>query len=291
MQQGKLNNEYYNITVNSHGAELQSIYSNKDNIELLWQADKSFWPRHAPILFPIVGRLRNDTMFHQGKSYKMTQHGFARDKAFELYSHSEEILQFRLQSNETTLGSFPFDFELLIDYALLGATLRTVYTIRNSTDKDLPASIGGHPAFNWPLNPSISKDAHFIEFDREETHPIRQLKDGLIRHETLSSPVINKKLALSDELFLHDALIFDQINSQKVYYRAGDKQSLCVSFEDFPNFGIWTKPGAGFVCLEPWYGFSDSTEGENEFVDKPGILTIPSYSEISLSFDIIYNTI
>ncbi|MDH5546975.1 MAG: aldose 1-epimerase family protein [Gammaproteobacteria bacterium] len=277
-------NDEMQISVKSQGAELYSVKSH--NIELLWQADPQFWPRHAPNLFPIVGRLKNDQLIHQGKPYPMTQHGFARDMEFECIEQENSLLMFRLTDNEQTRCQYPFLFELLVSYALLGSRLMIVYTVRNYHEQELPFSIGGHPGFNWPLLPdTISSDYH-IRFEHEEAAHIWQLKNGLISQELRNSPLEGKSLMLSAELFENDALIFPDLNSQSVSYQTKDGKGITFDFTGFPDLGIWTKPGAPFICIEPWSGHASPESFAGEFTEKPGVHVLPPFSEHSLSYSV-----
>ena len=282
-----LSNKDLSIKINPLGAELQSFHSNKLDLELLWQADVDYWPRHAPILFPIVGKLANNQLIEGNKAYPLTQHGFARDMEFEPIFQSSKFVQLRLQSSEATLEKYPYPFELLVEYLLKDNTLRTTFVIRNNSETSLPFSVGGHPAFNWPLIPGIDKESHYILFEENETVPLLQLEEGLVSTKRLPTPIINKKIALKDELFKNDALIFDSLNSNKITYIAGEQCRLEMQFDDFPQLGIWTKQGADFICLEPWIGYASPQSYEGEFRKKPGIRTLPGYAETAVSFDIL----
>jgi len=284
-----LENQDLRIQINSMGAEMQSFFDVKNNNECLWQADPNYWARRAPVLFPIVGRLANDELIHKNKKYPMTQHGFARDSEFTLIKETDTSIALSLTSNENTLKQYPFNFELVIEYHLDANKLTTTYIIRNPNKETLPASIGAHPAFNWPLKPSSDKNKHYIQFEKDETNKIRRLENGLLLQEKIENPIVQKKIHLTDTLFEHDALIFDKLKSREIVYSASNDLSITVRFEDFPHLGIWTKPGAPFICLEPWQGHSSPIDFDGEFSEKPGILLIPAQSEIKRSFEILLN--
>jgi len=286
----ELSSAELSVKIHPKGAELQSLFSLKHQLELLWQADASFWPRHAPVLFPIVGRLRNDNLRYKGKSYPLGQHGFARDKQFELIHHSGSYVQFSLISDEDTLRIYPFRFELVVEYYLRDNKLTTSYVIRNNHDDILPFSIGGHPAFNWPLNPAIEKSSHYVKFSSDESQDIRQLNSGLMSITGLPCPIENQHLSLQETLFNNDALIFDRLKSRRVSFHATEDFAIHMSFEDFPHFGLWTKPSANFLCLEPWSGYASPIDFDGEFEDKPGVRILPPYSECSLSYDIEFES-
>ena len=281
-----LKNDQFQITVSEFGAELQSLNDLNHDLELLWQGDEKYWGRRAPILFPIVGRLKNDKLIYQNKEHPLTQHGFARDLAFELIYQSEKQLEFKLSANEITREKYPFDFELIISYLLEHNVLTINHVVRNLGNGELPFSVGGHPAFNWPLLSSIEKDNHTIEFECNQIAHVRQLESGLLKHESFPSPIKNKIIHLKDDLFNHDALIFDDIHNRKVRYKAEDKYSIIVQFSDFPQFGLWSKPGAPFICLEPWYGYASPVDFDGDIRTKPGIILLPEHGETQLAYSI-----
>src|SRR5882757_8851535 len=198
-------------TIAAEGAELSSL-RNADGAELLWQAGPQ-WPRHAPVLFPIVGRLKGDTLRHNGKTYPMTQHGFARDRRFAWVEQGPRSCKLALNDDSETRARYPFSFRLEVTYTVDGPALDVTFDVINTGDEMLPASLGGHPAFNWPLLPGSPKEAYTLSFGKDELAPIRRLKDGLMRPQPELTPVIGRTLALSERLFDDDAVIFDQVAS------------------------------------------------------------------------------
>lgn len=275
-------------TVKAHGAELCSL---KDGgVEFLWQAGPQ-WPRHAPLLFPIVGRLANDELRHRGKTYRMTQHGFARDSRFAWAERGESRCTLVLDDNETTRELYPFPFRLTAAYALDESGLDLTFTIANTGKETLPASIGGHPAFNWPLQPGAAKQDYALTFERAEPSPVRRLDAGLLRPAAEPSPVEGDALALTESLFVDDAIIFDRIDSHSVRYARGQGAStgpwLKMSWRGFRELGVWSKPsGAPFLCIEPWRGHASPAGFQGEFTDKPGLMHIAAGAEEQLSFRI-----
>ncbi len=266
------------VKVSTQGAELQSLKM-ADGLELLWQADPKVWARHAPHLFPIVGRLKNDTLRHEGKTYNMTPHGFARDLEFTCAEHSATQCTMLLSDSEQTRARYPFAFELRITHALEGNTLIITYALRNPANTELLASVGTHPAFNWPLKPGAERAAHSMTFERDEPAPIRRVAGGLIKAQSSPTPVKNRVLPLADELFVDDVVIFDQLNSRALTYSAPGTPKIRVKFPDFPHLGIWTKPGAGFVCIEPWQGHASPEDFDGEFRAKPGVIAVAPKGE------------
>jgi len=260
-------------TVLAHGAELCSLRT-AAGLELLWQAGAE-WRRHAPLLFPIVGKLKGDQLRHRGKSCPMTQHGFARDSRFEWVERGQDSCRLLLADNSDTRSRYPFAFRLAVTYTLHEADLEVALEIENPGDEMLPASVGGHPAFNWPLLPGLAKESYSLAFSDEETAPIRRLKDGLLRAESEPSPISGKRLALTERLFDNDAIILDRLASTSVRYAADRGPSLEISWQDFRELGIWSKlGGAPFLCIEPWRGFASPADFDGEFADKPGLMHI-----------------
>jgi galactose mutarotase-like enzyme len=259
--------------VKADGAELCSL-RNAEGRELLWQAGPE-WPRHSPLLFPIVGRLKNDELRHQGKTYPMTQHGFARDQRFEWMQPGPDSCTLVLTDSAETRARYPFAFRLEVSFTVAKSDLDVAFEVTNTGDEMLPASIGAHPAFNWPLLPGLAKEAYEITFSNDEPAPIRRLKGGLMRAMPEPNPVSGKKLALSERLFDDDAVIFDRLASTSARYAADRGPSIEVSWDGFQELGIWSKlGGAPFLCIEPWRGFASPAAFDGEFIHKPGLMHI-----------------
>ncbi len=260
-------------TIKADGAELCSL-KNADGHEVLWQAGPE-WPRHAPILFPIVGRLKGDVLKHRGQTYPMTQHGFARDQRFAWTAREKALCVLSLSDSAESRAKYPFAFRLDVSYAVEGDELVIGYAITNTGDEMLPASIGAHPAFHWPLAHSVAKQAHNIVFEKPEPAPVRRLDGGLLLPEPEATAVQSNTLALSEALFANDAMIFDQIASQSLRYQAPGAPTISFAWEGFPQLGIWSKPsGAAFLCIEPWHGFASPVDFDGEFSEKPGVTQI-----------------
>jgi galactose mutarotase-like enzyme len=276
-------------TVKAAGAELCSL-TNDAGVEFIWQAGPA-WPRHAPLLFPIVGRLKNDELRHRGKTYRMTQHGFARDRRFAWTERSASRCSLLLEDDPATRALYPFAFRLVAAYALDDAGLDVTLTITNTGEEMLPASLGGHPAFNWPLDPQLSKESYALTFAADEPDPIRRLEGGLLRESAEPTPVRGRLLALSETMFTDDAIIFERINSTSVGYAAGQGPPrgpwLEMSWSGFRELGVWSKPSdAPFVCIEPWRGYASPADFDGEFGDKPGLMRIAPGADEQLSFRI-----
>ncbi len=273
--QSTIQNEFLKVTVKAAGAELTSIFHKQKQKELLWNANPEFWSRHAPVLFPIVGKLKNNSFTVSGNSYSLPQHGFARDTDFELLQQSENAVVFTLKSTAETLKKYPFDFELQLKYSLDGLKLNTQYTVINTGENKLPFSIGAHPAFVCPMNENETLADYYLEFEKQETLDRHLLSDGLFNGETERVMTATNFLALNEELFLKDAIVFK--NMQSTYMILKSKKSdytLRFSFEGFPYFGIWSKENSGFLCLEPWCGISDRFDFDGEIYQKEAIETL-----------------
>ena len=280
-----LKSEAITATVKADGAELCSL-KNATGAELLWQAGPQ-WPRHAPLLFPIVGRLKNDELRVGGKTYAMTQHGFARDQRFEWLERQPASCKLLLADNEATRARYPFTFRLEATFTVNRADLDVVLDVTNTGAEALPASIGVHPAFNWPLMPGVTKEAYTLTFSDAETAPIRRLKDGLMRPKPEPSPIGGKALMLSEKLFDDDAVILDRLSSKSVRYAAERGPSIEIAWDGFPELGVWSKPGGvPFLCIEPWHGFASPVDFDGEFTEKPGLMHIAPGGRRSLSYRI-----
>lgn len=258
-------------TVKAAGAELCSLRDRAGN-ELMWQAGPA-WRRHAPILFPIVGRLKGDVLRHRGKSYPMTQHGFARDMTFKWSETSKKSCTLILEDSPETRARYPFRFRLEVTHAIEDDHLSIEHRITNTGDELLPASIGAHPAFNWPLQEGLKQEDYSIVFSDAEPAPIRRLDGGLLLPHPQPTPIEGTTLALSKSLFQADAMILDRVASTSVRYAAPGSSGIEVSWEGFSQLGIWSKPDdAAFVCIEPWQGYASPVDFDGEFADKPGVM-------------------
>jgi len=262
-------------SIKADGAELCSLKA-ADGLELLWQAGPA-WPRHAPWLFPIVGRLANDDLRHGASSYKLTQHGFARDLRFQWLERTARSCTLRLTDSAATRQRYPFAFRLDITYAIDETCLDMTIGIANTGEEMLPASFGAHPAFNWPLLPGLAKESYSLIFGEPEPAPIRRLSGGLLRAEAEPSPVQGNVLRLDERLFEADALILDAPAGRSVRSAGPSGPSLELAWSGFRELGIWSKPsGAPFLCIEPWRGFASPAGFDGEFSDKPGLMLIAS---------------
>ncbi len=270
-RQHQIGGDGLTATIDAQGAELTSL--RHAGAEYLWQAGPA-WPRHAPVLFPVVGRLPGDVLRHGDGSYPMAQHGFARDCRFEWVERSPASCRLALVDDDRTRAAYPFRFALEAEYRVAGRTLSIDLTVTNVGDSTLPASLGLHPAFTWPLPGSVEKPAHTLAFERDETHPIRAVSGGLLQAARKPSPVAGRTLPMRESLFDADALIFDELASHSVQYAAPGCATVEVSWRNCPYLGIWSKAGGDFLCIEPWHGISTPEGFDGDFVAKPGLMLI-----------------
>lgn len=272
-----LENTFIKIIVSSKGAELQSVINKSDSSEILWQANGEYWSRKAPVLFPFVGKLKENYYRYLDNNYPMGQHGFARDREFELSKLNENSIGFSLRSDTQSKSIYPFEFTLNISYELDGRSLITRYQLSNDGEGDMFFSIGSHPGFNVPLNDKGDLDNVYIVFDQsEESLSRHMIADGLQNsiEKRLSLEDDGKTLRLQHSDFEEDAIILKNLRSNKLMLFAAGKAKLELEFEGFPYFGIWTKPGAPFICLEPWCGLADYEEQDTDLPQKEGIETL-----------------
>jgi galactose mutarotase-like enzyme len=266
----KLGSGDLSVVVKAEGAELASL-KDAAGREFLWQAEAA-WPRHSPVLFPFVGRLRDDTLRIGHEVYPMGQHGFARDSRFELVEQGNAACRFLLVDNAATRAVFPFGFRLEVAYALHGASLTVTTTVANPNEGTLPFSLGAHPAFRWPLPGAGGKAAHRIEFEQDESGPVWRLDDnGLIDATPQPLPVHGRNLGLREDLFRPSAMILLNPASRRLRYTAQGAPALEVSWQGFSHLGLWMKPGADFLCIEPWAGYADPAQFWGDIWAKPGM--------------------
>ncbi len=268
----EISNAALSAAINPFGAELSHL-RDAEARELMTDADPAFWAGRAPLLFPIVGRLVDDKYRLAGKEYPLPQHGFARRQMFELVEQAPDRAVFRLADNDATRAVYPFAFTLDAAFALAGSTLSIDITITNRGDAPMPASFGFHPAFAWPLPYGRPRADHRVLFETDEPSDLSAIVlGGWIDAHGWPSPLDGRELRLTDALFERDALVWAEVASRSVRYDGGEGPGLRIDFPDTPSLGIWTKPGARFVCVEPWHGIADPIGFTGEIWDKPGML-------------------
>lgn len=266
-------NDVLTVTINPKGAELSSLFHKQHELEYLWNADPVYWAKKSPVLFPIVGALKDNTYFFKDKPYELGRHGFARESTFTVSGQSQDAITLTLTGDGHTLTVYPFLFEFSLHYALAENRLSVTYEVKNLTGEEMYFSVGGHPAFKVPLVKETDYTQYYLEFEQPENAgrwPIAP--DGRIAEPPV--PLLNntKRLPLTKELFYEDALVFKQLASSKVSLKS-DKTAhgLQMDFSGFPYLGIWAARNADFVCLEPWCGIADSVHTDQQLVNKEGI--------------------
>ncbi len=275
-----ISNNFLSAKINSKGAELFSLKTN--NQEYIWEGNPDFWGKHAPVLFPIVGTLKNNSYQINEKKYKLSRHGFARDMTFELIEKTENSATFSIQSSEETLKVYPFEFELQIQYLLEGKKLNTSYKVINKSQSQIPFSIGAHPAF--ALNGNF--EDFEIQFEKDEPLTYSLLKNDLISNQTKTLEKQNGVVPLNYKLFENDALIFKNLVSKNLSILKNKTPLLKVDFQGFPHLGIWTKKDAPFLCIEPWYGYSDTNDSTGDLFEKEGIQLLDANEIFQSNFTI-----
>jgi len=264
------------VEISTRGAELQSLRRADAEVEYLWQGDPALWGRRAPILFPIVGRLRGDRYLVAGREYRLPQHGFARERLFSLHDETDTAVTMELCESEETRAHYPFAFRLAVSYALRATSLVQRLEVANPNDRPLPFSVGLHPAFRCPLLADESLEDYSIEFEVAETADRYPVVDGLVARHGEPCLRSQSSLPLRPELFQRGAVVFRELQSRRVRLVGPGGLGVEIAFADFPYFAIWSKPGAAFVCLEPWCGIADPPDASGHIEDKEGIVLLPS---------------
>ena len=265
-----ITNSQLSATINTLGAELISLVKNNKNY--IWNIDETYWNKTSPVLFPVVGRLKNDSYSFNGKTYQMTRHGFARNMEFSFDKKSDSQVIFELNETEDTKAIYPFSFKLLMAYTLMENELVIEYFVRNQSDDVLPFSIGAHPAFAI----SDKFENYSLEFNAADTFETHHLENESFIGKTTLVDAKNNTINLNYALFEKDALVFKQLNSNEVILKNKDKSILKVNYDHFPYLGIWTKKNAPFLCVEPWCGLADGINHNGKLEEKEGMNHLPA---------------
>ena len=282
-----LSNNLLSIEIAAKGAELQSIYHVQNELEYLWSGDAKYWAKKSPVLFPIVGGLKNNVYKFQGKSYQLSRHGFARDSMFEVSERTPNSITFSLQSNEQTKLVYPFDFWFRVKYSVNNYRLSITFIVENKSKMEMFFSVGAHPAFTIPIEKSLQYNDYYLRFDVPE-HADRWplTTDGLIEAKPIPFLENESELPLRKELFYKDAIVFKQLQSRSIsVVSSRSSHGVKVNFDGFPYLGIWAAKEANFICIEPWYGIADSIDSTGELADKEGIIHLP----IGKTFEATYS--
>lgn len=275
-----ISNSTLTASIKNSGAELFSLKHYDE--EFVWEGNPDFWGKHSPVLFPIVGTLKNNIYTVDGKEYQLPRHGFARDMEFLLINKTENSATFSLQSSVETLKKYPFKFELQIIYTLSESTLEIKYKVLNLSETKMPFSVGAHPAIVLPKN----FEDYSLKFEKEEVLQFSLLENDLVSNKTQILETTENLVPLNYKLFENDALVFKTLESNSLTILENAKPYVKIDFEDFPSLGIWTKEQAPFICIEPWFGYSDTPENSGDLFEKEGILILDANQTFTSKFSI-----
>ena len=271
-----LKNQTLTIKINPKGAELVSVFNQENQTEYMWSADAIFWGKSSPVLFPIVGALKDNLYRFEGQEYHLPRHGFAREREFMVESADDQSVTFLLTHNEESLKIYPFAFEFRLKYELHENRLSATYSVNNIGYKTMYFSVGGHPAFALPLSADTDYQDCYLEFNKTEDFQRWGLVEGgLIADHSTDFLLGTNRLNLTKELFYDDAIVFKNLQSTEVILKS-DKtnRQLKFNFKGFPYLGIWAVEDANFVCIEPWWGIADSENHTQELTEKEGIIAL-----------------
>ena len=290
----QIKNNNLTVTISNQGAEVQSVKDSNSGREFIWQADPEVWGRHAPVLFPIVGRLKDDQYKYQGKTYHLGQHGFARDSVFEVENQEDRTITFLLKANEKTLINYPFNFELKVKYTLEENSLREEFIVKNLDDKTMIFGIGGHPGFNLPTNEQISKEDYYFKFSPDDERVKIPLKAPLLDWSHKSKVATDQLFKLSDLMFKDDAWVFELKNRNQVTLASDkNKYQIIVTMEDAPYVGLWSQypKTADYACIEPWWGIADTLDASGKLEEKKGMNQLPAGQIWQSGFTITFHDV
>ena len=285
---------YTQILTSKYGGELISFKLNgKEKIhqgeDCVDENGKVYWKRHSPVLFPIVGKLKRNQTIINARTYEMFQHGFARDLEFEPITKLDNFHSYVLKSNKNTLTRYPFEFELYTTYRLDENKLTTMYKVINTGKSNMPFCIGGHPAFQINYEDLVKGD-YYLEFEEDEDKiHFLYLVDGLIGTEYAKNIMVDKRrIMLNKDTFKNDAIIMKGMTSAKISLKrkSTDRKILTMDFSEFPYLAIWSKPGAPFICIEPWYGLSDTIKSSGIFAEKTSIIILKPNEEFDCKYTV-----
>ncbi|TNB47568.1 aldose 1-epimerase family protein [Martelella lutilitoris] len=281
----RIANEDLAVTVSPLGAETQSLKT-ADGRDWLWDGDPEFWTGRAPILFPIVGKAPEDRVEIDGKTFAMKQHGFARKSLFTLEEQTATLCRFVLTDTHETRQSYPFAFRLAIEHVLEGKTLTVSATVENRNERPMPFGFGFHPAFCWPMPGMDKGHVHHISLANRNEPAMIRLRDGLLDLAPLPSPFSEGILALDHDYFEDDAMIFPEGAGDRLTFSAEDGPALHFAFEGLPNLALWTKPGAPYICVEPWHGMAAANGKGGALEARPFTKILPPGESTCFSWSV-----
>lgn len=289
----ELSNQYLTVNLHPKGAEIISIVGNKDHINYMWKRDACQWANSAPILFPIVGAIKNDTCRIDGKEYHMTQHGFARHNEFEIKNQSQTEVTFTLVSNDEIIKQYPFLFELNVTYKLVENTLTCFINVKNKDHQTIYFQVGGHPAFACPFMENESSNDYYVEFSEYETRNQKVIdvaKRGM-SHVQLPFFDHEKRFFVRQQLFNNDAIVIKDFKSENISIKSLNHQkSIVFHMQGFDHVGLWTaKHVGGLLAIEPWVGHADYVDFDGEFKEKESCVALDTDKEFNVQFAVEIN--
>ena len=276
------------VEINDQGAEIVKIKGAINEVEYLWDGNPAVWPKTSPVLFPIIGGLKDNTYTYKGKSYTMGRHGFCREKVFVVTEHTKHSITFTLEFDESTLAIYPFKFKFSVKHEVKDNQLFVTYIVKNIDKQPMLFSVGAHPGFNVPLQKISSFDDYYLLFSEvENTGRYLIDKEGLI--ENTSTPLLKNtdRLLLSNGLFYNDAIVFKTLKSTSISLLSNTSEhGLKYTFHNFPYMGLWQPKDAPFLCIEPWCGLGDTVGSSFALEEKEGINTIAAGETFVRSWDV-----
>ena len=289
----ELSNQYLTVNLHPKGAEIISIVGNQDHINYMWKRDACQWANSAPILFPIVGAIKNDTCRIDGKEYHMTQHGFARHNEFEIKNQSQTEVTFTLVSNDEIIKQYPFLFELNVTYKLVENTLTCFINVKNKDHQTIYFQVGGHPAFACPFMENESSNDYYVEFAEYETRNQKVIdvdKRGM-SHVQLPFFDHEKRFFVRQQLFNNDAIVIKDFKSENISIKSLNHQkSIVFHMQGFDHVGLWTaKHVGGLLAIEPWVGHADYVYFDGEFKEKESCVALDTDKEFNVQFVVEIN--
>ena len=283
-----ISSENLTATINDQGAEIVKIHSITKNIDYLWDGNPAVWPKTSPVLFPVIGGLKEDTYTYDGIKYKLGRHGFCREKVFKVTEQTKSVITFTLESDASTLAVYPFAFKFSVKHEIKDNQLFVSYIVENTDSKPMLFSVGAHPGFNVPIHKTSGFKDYYLLFsgvENAERFPIN--KEGLIENKSVPLLVNTDRMLLTNELFYNDAIVFKTLKSTSISLLCNTSENgLKYTFHGFPYMGIWQPKDAPFVCIEPWCGLGDTVGSSYALEEKEGIVTLPVSETFVRSWDI-----
>ena len=284
----ELSNDILSVSIQAKGAELQSIFNKDSKLEYMWSGDPAYWGKKSPVLFPIVGGLKNNKYHYKGVDYTLPRHGFAREKVFTVTDQSTNRITFTLWDDAESIEVYPFHFRFSVTYELSENELKVIYQVENTDTETLYFSVGAHPAFSVPMVKETEfTDFHLFFSDNETTEKWPLSDEGLILNSPITFLEDSNTLPLTKELFYRDALVCKTLKSNSISIVSNKTQhGLQVTFYGFPYMGIWSAKNANFVCIEPWCGIADSIDSSGDITQKEGIHSLMANKQFTRSWSV-----